>query len=459
MDKKRSIPEITSYDLIPSDLKETFWLVSADMGYGHQRAISPLKPLSRNGATINANKSSEASPKELRIWKEMQVTYEFMSRAGNLPIIGDFITRLLNRLLYIPSYYPLKERSSATLQVRYLKSAIRKGLCEGIIKQINNPVLPLITSFYSPAIAAEMSGHKNIYCIICDTDLNRVWASENATKTNILYFTPGSVSSQRLISYGVPERNILLTGFPLPLELLGNRSLDILKKNLHRRLLNLDPQLTFENLYNHSVKAFLEKDLLNTVSVNQCRFVTITYAIGGAGAQKEIGKQIMKSLSKEIAEGKVKLNLAAGTRKDLVDYFENAIRENKFNNEQVSIIWGETNESYFERFNQSLTTTDILWTKPSELSFYCALGIPVIMTPAIGPQEKCNRRWLREIGAGIKQQNPEYTNQWLFDLIKKGRLAEAAWNGFLKGRKFGTYNIIDFLETGTFNSSNDPLKR
>jgi len=44
-------------------------------------------------------------------------------------------------------------------------------------------------------------------------------------------------------------------------------------------------------------------------------------------------------------------------------------------------------------------------------------------------------------------------------MLKKGRLAEAAWNGFLKGRKYGTYNILDFLETGTFNSSNDPLKR
>ena len=444
---------------IPSKLFQKYWLVSADMGYGHQRAISPLLPLSHSGNIINANQSSEASAKELRIWKEIQGTYEFMSRAGNLPLIGNFITHLLNRLLYIPSYYPLKERSNATLQVRYLKSAIKKGLCVGIIKQISNPELPLITSFYSPAIAAEMAGHKFIYCIICDTDLNRVWASENATTSHILYFTPGSVSSQRLISYGVPERNILLTGFPLPLDLLGDRSLNTLKNNLHRRLLNLDPQFSFKNLYNPSVKAFLNKDLINEDSVTQNKCVTITYAIGGAGAQKEIGLQIMKSLSKDIAQGKVKLNLAAGTRPDLVDYFEKARKENEFSNEQVSIIWGENNESYFEHFNQSLHRTDILWTKPSELSFYCALGIPVIMTPAIGPQEKCNHRWLREIGAGIKQQNPEYTNQWLMDLINKGRLAEAAWNGFLKGRKFGTYNIIDFLETGTFNLSDDPLKR
>jgi hypothetical protein len=446
-------------ELIPSGLKENFWLVSADMGYGHQRAISPLKSLSINGTIINANKSSEATTKELRLWKEMQGTYEFMSRAGNLPLIGDLITRALNKLLYIPSYYPLKERSNATPQVKYLKSAIKRGLCDGLIKQIRNPELPLITSFYSSAIAAEMAGHKNIYCIICDTDLNRVWAAENAAESKILYFAPGSVSSQRLISYGVPERNILLTGFPLPLELLGDRSLNTLKKDLVNRLINLDPELTFENLYNHSVKAFLKSDFVNNAISNQNRIVTITFAVGGAGAQKEIGLQIMKSLAKDIHEGKVKLNLAAGTRTDLVRYFGNAITDHGFRNNQVSIIWGENNETYFNHFNKALHTTDILWTKPSELSLYCALGIPIIMTPAIGPQEKCNSRWLREIGAGIKQQNPEYTNQWLFDLIKKGRIAEAAWNGFLKARKYGTYNILDFLETGTFIASNDPLRR
>ena len=44
-------------DLIPSDLKEKFWLVSADMGYGHQRAIYPLRALSPGGKILNTNKS------------------------------------------------------------------------------------------------------------------------------------------------------------------------------------------------------------------------------------------------------------------------------------------------------------------------------------------------------------------------------------------------------------------
>jgi hypothetical protein len=262
------------------------------------------------------------------------------------------------------------------------------------------------------------------------------------------------------MSYGVNERNILLTGFPLPLELLGDRSLNILRKNLQRRLRVLDPEGAFNNLFSHSINAFLKnEENLSEVNDFQKTPLTITYAVGGAGAQKEIGRHIMLSLKKEINEGRVRLNLIAGTRKDLRDYFEKSKFEIVADNINVNILWAGSNDSYFNLFNETLHGTDILWTKPSELSFYCALGIPIIMTPAIGPQEKCNRRWLREIGAGIKQQNPEYTNQWLFDLLRKGRLAEAAWNGFLKGRKFGTYNIIDFLETGTFAASNNPLRR
>jgi hypothetical protein len=106
-----------------------------------------------------------------------------------------------------------------------------------------------------------------------------------------------------------------------------------------------------------------------------------------------------------------------------------------------------------------MRTTDIIWTKPSELSFYCALGIPIIMTPAIGSQEKFNRQWLREIQAGISQENPDYAHEWLFDWLNKGRLADAAWDGFLKARKLGTYNIKDIVTKGKMAGNNSPVLR
>jgi len=446
--------------LISSGLKEKFWLVSADMGYGHQRAIYPLKCLSAYREILNANISPYSTSKEQRLWRELLRIYEYMSRAGTFPLIGGIISKMLDSLLYIPKFYPLKDRSNSTLQVKYLKLSIKRGLCNGIIEEIKRPTRPIITSFYVPAIAAEIAGYKEIYCIICDTDLSRVWVAENASTSNIIYLAPGTESAQRLHSYGVPEKNIILTGFPLPLELLGNRDLDILKTNLSRRLQNLDPDGKFYNLYKHSVNAFIQYDERSMIAKEyKQKSITITYTVGGAGAQKEIGRRIALSLSKKIQEEEVILNLVAGTRTALRDYFARVKEEIAGNNKNVQIIWAEDKESYFDLFNQCLQTTDILWTKPSELSFYCALGMPIIMTPAIGPQEKFNRRWLRETGAGIKERNPEFTHQWLFDLLNKGRLAEAAWLGFLKARKYGTYNIMDFLDKGTFVSSNDPLKR
>jgi hypothetical protein len=125
----------------------------------------------------------------------------------------------------------------------------------------------------------------------------------------------------------------------------------------------------------------------------------------------------------------------------------------------VNIIYGETKTDYFKIFSEIIRETDILWTKPSELSFYCGLGIPIIMAPTIGSQEEYNRKWLIEIQAGIDQDDPEYVDEWLTDYLREGRLAESAWDGFLKARKYGTYKILEVLETGTMGVEKSPLKR
>ena len=153
----------------------------------------------------------------------------------------------------------------------------------------------------------------------------------------------------------------------------------------------------------------------------------------------------------------IRLNLVAGTKSDVRDYFLQI--KNEIGSDAVTVIYASTLHEYFQLFNSAMRTTDILWTKPSELSFYCGLGIPIIMTPAIGSQERFNRQWLHEIHAGMRQENPEFTDQWLFDLIHKGLIAEMAWAGFLRARKLGTQKIFEVLETGTMNNSNSPLER
>ena len=113
-----------------------------------------------------------------------------------------------------------------------------------------------------------------------------------------------------------------------------------------------------------------------------------------------------------------------------------------------------------EQFNRALRETDVLWTKPSELSFYCALGIPIILAPSVGVHENMNRNWLREIHAGVKPSGPlEYTDEWLIDLRDNGRLASAAWDGFLNARKLGTYKIEELMLTGKCTIGSLPLEQ
>lgn len=431
------------------------WVVSADMGYGHQRAVYPLRDIAEEGI-ITTGSSEAVSKAEKKLWRRLLNAYEFFSRAKGIPVIGSPLFSMLDTLMYIPSFYPLRNLSKTTFQVNLLESTIEKGLCNGMLEKISTKMLPLITSFYAPAIAADKKGYSKVYCIICDADINRVWVAKHPWESRIEYFAPCGKTVQRLKAYGVSEEKIHLTGFPLPEELLGGEDLPVLKNNLAQRLFYLDPHGKFWARHGRSVEHFLGKD---NCSFKNDRKLTITYAVGGAGAQKEIGGKIARSLRDKIKSGKVKLNLVTGIRKEVHEYFKTVKKDVDPESNNIEVLHADSLNDYFDLFNIALQNTDILWTKPSELSFYCALGIPIIMSPVIGSQEKFNRKWLREIQAAVKQINPDYTDQWLYDMLQKGTLAELAWSGFLKARKLGTYRIKHVLQKGYLEKETDYVMR
>ncbi len=430
------------------------WIATANMGYGHQRAVFPLRQIAEEEIiTVGSNDADSANEKKL--WQRVLGVYEFLSRAKSIPVIGKSLFNILDSFLKIPSFYPIRNLSNTTFQVNMLESSIKKGLCKGMLEKIKTKDLPLLTSFFASAIAADMKGYSRIFCIICDADLNRVWVSKEPAESRVEYFAPCGKAAQRLRAYGVPDERIYLTGFPLPLKLLGDEKLSQLKFDLGQRLFYLDPQNKFRIRHGKNVKHFLGEE---NCEFKNDRELTITYAVGGAGAQKEIGGNIAYSLKNKISAGKIKLNLVAGTKELVRDYFLK-IKSSFINSKNINVIYNENLDEYFNNFNEALKTTDILWTKPSELSFYCGLGIPIIMTPAIGSQEKFNSKWLREIQAGVRQENPEYSDQWLTDYLNKGILAEAAWSGFLKARKLGTFKIIEMINTGKITEDHSPVIR
>ena len=436
-----------------SDLRA--WVVTVDMGLGHQRATYPLMDLAEGGIiAVGGSQSTDLAEKKQ--WDRLRGMYEFLSRVRSVPVVGKPLFGILDALQSIPSFYPIRDLSSPSFQVRLLSKLIERGLCKGLIEKLQEQPLPLITSYFAPAIAADKADYGRIYCIICDAEVSRAWVPENPRKSRIHYLAPCGRAIQRLNQYGVPDERVFLTGFPFPKSLLGNKDLDVLREDQGQRLYYLDTKERFWPLHGQSVAHFLGR--------NACRFkhkrrLTITYAVGGAGAQREIGWQIARSLRDKLKAGEVVLNLIAGVRAEVEEYFQNVKNELLPGCDHLRVIYSPSKDQYFDLFAETMRHTDVLWTKPSELSFFAGLGIPIIMSPHIGAQELYNQKWLLEIQAAFPQEDPEYTGEWLYDLLNAGRLAECSWDGFLKARKYGTYKIEEILRTGTMTREGSPLKR
>lgn len=429
------------------------WVVAVDMGYGHQRAAYPLRHLSPDGKVLIANNYAGIPKKDFNIWKNSRRVYEFFSRLSTLPLVGGFFFSMLDKFQEIHRFYPHRDLSASNLQVRQNYALIRRGFGQDLIDLMNKRDIPLITTFFTVAFMAEELGFKNnIYLVICDSDVSRTWAPLNPEKSRIKYLAPCRRVVERLKEYGIRDENIFLTGFPLPEENLGDKNLDVLKADLAERVINLDPEEHYRKKYSETVKQFLKHINIHDRHKHP---LTLTFAVGGAGAQQGIADQILGSLKKKLLKGEINLNLVAGSRNDVYTYFKTIITKHGLTevfDKNLKIIFEQNKEDYFRSFNTALRTTDMLWTKPSELVFYSALGIPIIMAPSLGSQEDFNRTWLKTIGAGISQNDPRYADEWLFDWINSGWLAEAAMSGFLDGRQFGVANIVDVV----FNKVKEP---
>ncbi len=423
------------------------WVVSVDMGYGHQRAAFPLRHLAYKKNIISANNYPGVPERDRRVWRESQRFYEFISRFKRVPVIGKPAWELYDSLQEIPKFYPKRDLSKMSLQVKQIYRLIEKRQWgKHLIDKLSKDPKPLITTFFIPAFMAEHFDYPGeIYCLATDTDINRAWAPKEPASSRIQYFAPNHRVVERLKLYGVAADKIFLTGFPLPLDNIGSDTMEILKGDIAQRLVNLDPDRLHWQRYKGLVKRYLGIKKLPNKSNHP---LTVTFAVGGAGAQRDIGADIIKSLKNQIRLKKIRLVLVAGIHNNVAKFFSDAAVAAGLREELgrgIKIIFGSTKDQYFKKFDEALRTTDVLWTKPSELCFYAALGIPVIIAPPIGSQEHFNRRWLRTIGAGVTQENPKHADEWLLDWIHSGWFAEAAMEGFIEAPKMGTFNIENII--------------
>ncbi len=418
-------------------------LVAVDMGYGHLRAAHALAP-ALGVPVLELDRPPLASAGEQRRWRRARAAYEALSRSSQAPVVGRPLRSLLDGLTSIPQLYPVRDQSAPTMAVRMLEAMARRGFGRGLVDRLHDRDATLVTTFYAPAVIADLFGHRRIVCVVTDADINRVWVSRRPARSTVHYCVPSERALRRLRAFGVSRERIHLTGFPLPAELSGGSDLATLRANLAARLVRLDRKGTFRGQARQELEHFLGPLPAAENGVPPL----LTFAVGGAGAQLGIARRFLPSLRRPLEQGLLRLALVAGLRPDAARRFERWVGEAGLGGllgAGVEVLCEPDFPAYFRRFNALLARTDILWTKPSEMSFYGALGIPLIFSWPVGVHERVNRRWALQRGAGFKQDAPEIAWEWLREWLDDGTLAGAAWAGYLRLPKFGTTQIAEVV--------------
>jgi len=416
-------------------------VVAVEMGYGHLRAATTLAE-QLGSEVLHVDRPPIVAAEEERLWRRVRRAYEVVSRLSQFPVVGAPLRFALDWVTNIPRLHPYRDLSAPTSGVLTLERLVRRNLGQGLVRYLRETGAALLTTFYSPAIVADRAGLDRIYCVVTDTDLNRVWAPVRPRETRIHYLVPTRRAARRLLAYGVPAERITFTGFPLPDALVGGPSLAALKRNLAARIVRLDPSAEFRRSMPEELAHFLG----SLPREEEGKPAQLTFAVGGAGAQAGRVGSFLPGFRRAIESGFVRIALVAGIRPEVEARFREAIHAARMEpllGNGIDILYSPTFSEYYARFNALLGRTDVLWTKPSELVFYAALGLPLILATPVGVHERYNRRWVRENGAGLKEREVRFAAEWFTDWLADGVLAAAAWVGYMQLPKFGLYRILE----------------
>jgi hypothetical protein len=414
-------------------------VAAVEMGLGHLRAADALAR-GFGVAIAHADQAPLAGAEEQRLWRRTRLFYERVSRASQLPMLGRPVRAMLEAITRIPPLHPLRDLSHPSLTTLGLERMIRQGLGAGLMASLERSGAPLLTTFFVPALVADRHGTGAVGCVVTDTDLARAWVPGLPGGSRIRYFAPTPRAARRLAAYGVADTRIDLTGFPLPHELVGGPHAPVARANLAGRLVRLDPGGVFRRAAGAAVAATLGPETLRAVDE---RPPLLVFAVGGAGAQSELPAAFLPTLRPAIERGALRLALVAGVRADVARRFDRLLqRQGLAGHPGVRVVLESSVDRYFRAFNALAGEADILWTKPSELTFFASLGLPLLLAPPVGAQERYNRRWAIENGAALAQHDPSFAGAWIDDWLRDGTFAAAAFGGFTRLPKQGLYRIL-----------------
>lgn len=292
--------------------------------------------------------------------------------------------------------------------------------------------MPCIATHVWPAQAAIHAGMKNVVNAIPDNWPMALHLSEGSTH---LVQTPSSYLGYRTLKgmdgnkilYPIPANDIYEVGHYIDHELVNN-----LDDDCNKRL----------------------------ARINKGKAKRFLLTIGGAGAQQEFYSQIIKKLLPLVKENKVVLYLNVGDHKNVWDNLASSIVELKDLAETYFDDWTKTKEFTDKAINEDISgvhvfyhkdifaavystnllirSTDVLVTKPSELSFY---PVPKLLIKRVGGHEMWGAITSSEIGDGtIECETPALALQMIDLMLEDNYILKMMCNKIIDLNKIGRYN-------------------
>ena len=172
-------------------MEQKAWVISVNMGYGHQRTAYPLRDLAFKGEIINANDYQGIPEKDRKIWEGTRRFYEFISNFSRIPLVGKTAFSIYDKFQKILGFYPKRDLSKPNFNLKQIYFFFKKDWGKDLIEKLKITPLPLITTFFPPAFMAEFFNYPgDIFCVVCDADISRTWAPLNPKESKIKYFAP-----------------------------------------------------------------------------------------------------------------------------------------------------------------------------------------------------------------------------------------------------------------------------
>jgi hypothetical protein len=395
-------------------------VATVTMGYGHLRAAAALADL-WSTPLEHVDTAPMSGRLDRWIWTVARRGYHGLSRLSQHHAQRRHFRAVLHGLTAIE---PAGDTGRRPFSVRLLDGLTRAGFGRRFGAELDARGRPYVATFYANAVAAERHSRVPVALVVTDSDIHRVWAGPEPGSGRIHFLAPTEVASSRLRSYGVPPQRLHVTGFPLPRELIGSAGLEVLDHNLEARLRRL------------------ERAGSGGVAPH------IVLAVGGAGSHAAAAHGVLRELRDELARGAVRLTLVAGTHSRIARRFGRWLGELALagsDGSMVEILYEPDFNDAYRRFNRALAGADILWTKPSELSFYAALGLPLLLEAPVGAHEDRNRAMVVDAGAAADRPRPGEVAARLRCGLANGWFIRAAERGRHRLPATGLYEIASVV--------------